>query len=139
MAVTDLPAVLEIERHCQPDPWSEAMFLGEFNNPCATLEVGLLEGELAGFLCSWLICGELSILNLATAPHLQRRGVAATLLQTCLARSRAMGLERAWLEVRSGNAGGIALYRRFGFTVAGQRKKYYADGEDALVMQRCWS
>ena len=139
MSVTDLPEVLVIEGYCQPAPWSEAMFLGELNNPCASLDVCLLEGELAGFLCSWLISGELSILNLATAPRHQRRGVAATLLQHCLARAQTKGLERAWLEVRSGNAGAIALYRRFGFTLAGERKKYYADGEDALVMQRCWS
>lgn len=138
MSVADLPAVLVIERQCQPDPWSEAMFLGEFNNPCASVEVSLLDGELAGYLCSWLIGGELSILNLATAPQHQRRGVAAALLQGCLARAQAVGLERAWLEVRAGNAGAIALYRRFGFDVAGERKRYYADGEDALVMQRCW-
>lgn len=139
MSTADLPAVLEIERQCQPDPWSEAMFLGELNNPCARVDVCLLEeGELAGFLCSWLISGELSILNLATAPRHQRRGVAATLLQHCLARAQTKGLERAWLEVRAGNAGAIALYHRFGFELAGERKKYYADGEDALVMQRCW-
>lgn len=137
-SAADLPAMLLIEGQCQPDPWSEAMFLGELHNPCATVEVCLLDGELAGFLCSWLISGELSILNLATALRHQRRGVAAALLRECLARSQAMGLERAWLEVRAGNAGAIALYQRFGFTVAGARKKYYADGEDALVMQRCW-
>jgi ribosomal-protein-alanine N-acetyltransferase len=58
------------------------------------------------------------------------------LLQDCLDRAQAAGLERAWLEVRTGNAAAIALYRRFGFVEAGCRKKYYADGADALVMER---
>ena len=28
----------------------------------------------------------------------------------------------------------IALYERFGFAIVGRRPRYYADGEDALVM-----
>lgn len=138
MTPADLPAVLSIERQCQPDPWSEAMFLAELENPSATVDLCEGEGRVVGFLCSWLIFGELSILNLATAPQQQRQGIAAKLLQHCLQRAHGVGLERAWLEVRAGNYPAIALYQRFGFTEAGRRKKYYADGEDALVMQRGW-
>jgi ribosomal-protein-alanine N-acetyltransferase len=39
------------------------------------------------------------------------------------------------LEVRAGNLAAQALYRGFGFEVAGRRPRYYTDdGEDALVM-----
>lgn len=136
MACADLPEVLAIERQCQPDPWTEGMFLAEMDNSCARIDLCVTGGEVTGFLCSWLVGGELSILNLVTAPAWRRRGVAAALLQDCLDRAAASGLELAWLEVRVGNAGAIALYRRFGFTEIGLRKKYYPDGEDALVMQR---
>lgn len=138
MTPADLPAVLSIEQQCQPDPWSEAMLLAELEHPCATVDLCEGKGSVVGFLCSWLISGELSILNLATAPQQQRQGIAARLLQHCLQRAQSAGLERAWLEVRAGNRPAIALYQRFGFTEAGRRKKYYADGEDALVMQRNW-
>lgn len=136
MTPADLPAVLNIERQCQPDPWSEAMFLAELANPCASVDLCESEGKVVGFLCSWLIRGELSILNLATTPQQQRQGIAAGLLQHCLQRAQGLGLERAWLEVRAGNRPALALYQRFGFTEAGRRKQYYADGEDALVLQR---
>lgn len=132
----DLPAVLAIERRSQPDPWSEGMFLAELDNLCARLTLCLADEEIVGFLCSWLVGGELSILNLATAPAWRRRGVAALLLQDCLDRATETGVDQAWLEVRVGNAGAISLYRRFGFAEVGRRKKYYPDGEDALVMQR---
>ncbi len=46
------------------------------------------------------------------------------------------GLESAWLEVRAGNVPAIGLYEQFGFIVNGQRKRYYKDGEDALLMMR---
>lgn len=139
MTLADLPMVLSIEQQCQPDPWSEAMFLAELKNPCASVDVCEGEGGVVGFLCSWLISGELSILNLATAPQQQRQGIAASLLQHCIEGAKVRGLERAWLEVRVGNRPAIALYQRFGFSEAGRRKKYYADGEDALVMQRSWA
>ena len=39
------------------------------------------------------------------------------------------------LEVRVGNQAAQALYRRFGFAIAGTRVRYYTDdGEDAFVM-----
>lgn len=139
MILGDLPMVLSIEQQCQPDPWAEAMFLSELNNSCASVDVCEGDGEVVGFLCSWLISGELSILNLATAPQRQRQGIAARLLEHCIERAQVQGLERAWLEVRVGNRPAIDLYRRFGFSEAGSRKKYYADGEDALVMQRSWA
>ena len=41
------------------------------------------------------------------------------------------------LEVRVTNAGAQALYRKYGFTAHGTRKRYYSDNnEDALIM---WS
>jgi [ribosomal protein S18]-alanine N-acetyltransferase len=44
------------------------------------------------------------------------------------------GLERVLLEVRIGNAGGDRPLRDYGFTRDGVRKRYYPDGEDALLM-----
>jgi ribosomal-protein-alanine N-acetyltransferase len=39
------------------------------------------------------------------------------------------------LEVRAGNAGAQALYRKFGYEEAGRRPRYYKDnGEDAILM-----
>jgi ribosomal-protein-alanine N-acetyltransferase len=39
------------------------------------------------------------------------------------------------LEVRASNEAAQALYRAYGFEVAGRRPRYYTDdGEDALVM-----
>lgn len=42
----------------------------------------------------------------------------------------------ATLEVRAGNAAAVALYRRLGFEEVGRRRRYYADGSDALLMTR---
>ena len=39
------------------------------------------------------------------------------------------------LEVRAGNHAAIRLYRAVGFEATGERLGYYANGEDACLMQ----
>jgi len=51
-----------------------------------------------------------------------------------LERARAARAERADLEVRAGNAAAIALYASEGFVPVGRRRRYYGNGEDALLM-----
>jgi ribosomal-protein-alanine N-acetyltransferase len=131
----DLPSILTVERRCYARPWSGNQFRSELEAAHARLDICLCDGQLAGYHCWWLLCGELHVLNLATAPDHRRRGVAAGLLAAAFDQARKAGLERALLEVRAGNAGAIALYRRFGFRVTGRRSRYYPDGEDALLME----
>jgi len=135
MQPSDLTRVIEIENLCYPNPWSEELFVRELDNPLAAVDLLWLEGELAGYLCSWLVSGELNILNVAVSPCFRRRGAAASLLRHVIEKSRLQGLERAFLEVRIGNSGAIALYRSFGFKEISLRKGYYPDGEDAMVME----
>lgn len=132
----DLDALLALEHSCYRYPWSRQQFSDEFDNPVATIEVALVEGQIAGYLCSWLICGELQIQNLATSPAFRRRGIGQTLLEYVINRCLCAGLLSAWLEVREDNQAAIKLYTGCGFEVLGRRKKYYQDGEDALLLGR---
>ena len=132
----DLPAILAVERSCYHHPWSERQFRDELGTPHAHLDLLTVSGEVAGYHCWWLLGGELQVLNLATAPRYRRRGVAALLLEHALEQAAGEGLERALLEVRAGNDAAIRLYRRYGFKLYGRRAGYYADGEDALLLER---
>lgn len=134
MTVADLAAVHELECSAQSDPWTREHFAEELGKPYSQTDLCWRNGQLAGFLCAWLIAGELQIQNVATAPGFRRQGVAACLLAQVLERAGASGLESAWLEVRVGNTAAITLYQRFGFREAMRRPGYYPDGEDAIVM-----
>ena len=134
MSLADLSAVFMLECVSQQDAWSKQHFADEFANPMAKIDLYWSKDVLAGFLCSWLIAGELQIQNLATLPGMRRRGVAARLLDHVFERSRRAGLTSACLEVRASNRAAIALYEKFGFVAAGRRPAYYPDGEDALLM-----
>lgn len=135
MTMSDLEQVVTVERLCHDHAWSAELFQRELENPISTIDLFWFGELLAGFICSWMVGGELEILNVATAPAFRRRGVAAALIGHVFERARRQGLESAFLEVRVGNTGAIELYQKFGFSVVARRCRYYADGEDALLMQ----
>ncbi len=89
---------------------------------------------LGGF---WAILEEAHIIVLAVHPQYQGRGLGQALLQGLLQVAHQRGLERATLEVRISNRPALALYQKFGFEIAGQRRRYYQDtGEDGLILWR---
>ena len=136
MTRADLDEIVKVEQLCYPHPWRSEQFLQELENPVAQVDLLRVGQQLGGYICYWLIAGEMQILNVATAPGWRRQGVAECLLLHAFERCRAVGLDSAWLEVREGNAAAIELYRRHGFGVSGTRSGYYRDGENALLMVR---
>lgn len=75
------------------------------------------------------------ILNIETLPGYRRQGLAQQLLQEAFEWARNHHRASIWLEVRAGNVAAIALYEKLGFQTIHTRQRYYADGEDALVMK----
>lgn len=134
ISAADMDAVLAIEQSCYPHPWSLRHFLQELENPAASILVCEIENCIVGYVCYWLISGEMQILNLATSLQVRRIGIAAQLLERAFELCSLAELSSSWLEVRSGNQAAIALYQRYGFKLSGTRRAYYRDGEDALVM-----
>lgn len=70
-------------------------------------------------------------------PEARGLGLGRALLGAFLA--HAIGeyqAEQAFLEVRLSNLEARALYTRLGFREEGRRKRYYSDGEDALVFAK---
>ena len=75
------------------------------------------------------------ILNIETSPRHRRQGLAQGLLQEAFDWARQSQRQAVWLEVRTSNDAAVNLYRKTGFVQLSTRKRYYADGEDALVMK----
>ena len=136
---SDLAVLLQIEKECYPQPWSQQQFLQELKNPVAALLVCVIDKQIVGYICYWLIDGEMEILNLATALKVRRNGIAALLLTEAFSRCTKKNLSAAWLEVRAANLPAMTLYRRSGFKPSGIRKGYYRDGEDAIVMVKTFT
>ncbi len=87
-----------------------------------------------GFILARAVADEAEVLTLAVDPAARRRGWGGLLLRGALAEVARRGAESLFLEVSEGNAPARALYARAGATEVGRRRRYYADGSDALVL-----
>lgn len=74
--------------------------------------------------------------SLASDPAFAGQGVGATLMAACVAEAARRDCDRLRLEVRPSNARALALYERSGFSLLKEENAYYADGENALVLER---
>ena len=136
LTYADLPQVIAIERRAFPTPWSLAMFVLELSKPSGIC----LAARRDGRMCGYLVCSRYDtvwhIMNVAVDPDHRRLGIASRLLQRLLERVDDPNA-RYTLEVRRSNDGAMSLYERFGFRIAGMRRRYYQDnGEDAVIMWR---
>jgi ribosomal-protein-alanine N-acetyltransferase len=136
MGEEDLDKVLEIEALSFSRPWTRQHFLDEMKSACGYPTVAVLpDGALAGYLCLKQVLDEAEILDVAVDPALRGLRIGRRLVEGALDSSRKRGAEVVSLEVRVGNVEATALYQRLGFREIGRRKRYYDNGEDAILME----
>ena len=82
----------------------------------------------------WLMADEAHIATIASHPDWRGCGLGLTLMLALLDVAQAAGACLSTLEVRAGNIPAQRLYEKLGFEIAGQRRHYYRDGEDGLIM-----
>ena len=131
----DLADILSIEKNVFKHPWSKEQLSWELNSqPAAENYVMLARGNMIGYLFSHVVDDDVQILNIAIDIPFQHKGYGEQLLSYFLDQFNTDS--SIHLEVRKSNFPAINLYLKFGFHELGTRKGYYADGEDAIIMQR---
>ena len=105
--------------------------LGEERTRGVVLEVG---GAVVGVGSLWLGVDEAHVMSLAVAGEARRRGHGRRLVRALVALAGSLGAEAVTLEVRASNGAARALYGGCGFEEVGERRRYYPDGEDAVIM-----
>ena len=105
--------------------------LGDDRTRGVVLEVA---DEVVGVGSLWLGVDEAHISAVAVAVEARRRGHGRRLVRALVALAGSLGAEAVTLEVRTSNGAARALYRGCGFEEVGERRRYYPDGEDAVIM-----
>ena len=149
MTPSDLDSVIRIEEQSFQHPWARDQFMDELERGSVSrCHVALMvdseddtaqnatstNGPVVGFIMTWLVVDELHITNIAVGFEARRGGVAAALLEHSIGEAIELGAQWCQLEVRISNRPARELYGLFGFKTLGTRKRYYPDGEDAVVM-----
>ncbi len=88
-----------------------------------------------GMIMARIAADEAEILTLAVMPEQRRLGLARGLLAEAAVVAENCGAVALFLEAALRNTAARGLYEAAGFVVVGQRRRYYADGDDALVMR----
>lgn len=131
----DLADILSIEKKVFKHPWSKEQLSWELNSqPVTENHVMIARGNMIGYLFSHVVDDDVQILNIAIDIPFQHKGYGEQLLSYFLDQFNTdISIH---LEVRKSNFPAINLYLKFGFHETGTRKGYYAEGEDAIIMQR---
>ena len=90
---------------------------------------------MVGYYIAMLVADECEILSVAIRPEHRRKGYAQILLEDLIGEGRKQGIQAIYLEVRSGNSAARAFYAFLGYEMVGERRAYYRDGEDAVVLR----
>ena len=145
LSLDDMPEAAALEALCFSSCWTVQQFEESFQQDWYA-GYGLFIGDtMAGYISLSVLAGELEVLNIALHPDHRGKGLSRRLMHYALADTLAgghcrrrnkepEGWENGVLEVRVGNAPARSLYRSLGFKDVGIRKKYYSDGEDAVIM-----
>lgn len=161
MRLRHIPTIADIERTVFSLPWSATAFRYELEHNTASEYLvvqhmalgeakrrrGLLEPlrqalrssphdpSLIAYGGLWVVVDEAHICTIAVRPEWRGRGLGELVLASLIERALERKADVVTLEVRVSNIVAQNLYKKYGFTVVGRRKRYYSDnGEDADIM-----
>ena len=145
MKIDDLPQVLQIQKALAFQDWNERQFIAEITANYAlcvvyeeaqfnTNEDPRLRGDdILGYAIFHLMGPDSELLSIAANASHQRAGIGTALLNAGLAHLDFAKGDKMFLEVREGNTKARRFYEKHGFEPYAERKKYYADGENAIL------
>jgi ribosomal-protein-alanine N-acetyltransferase len=146
-APDDLQSVMQINRVCLPENYTDFFFIDLHERFPETFIVAEENGSIVGYimcrvevgLSNFGLGGLLKkghIVSVAVLPQSRRKGVAQALINQAMDGMRYYKAKQIYLEVRVTNDVAIALYKKLGFSVGRAIHGYYSDGEDAYVMSK---
>ncbi len=130
----DMESVYKLEEACFKDPYP-SYFLDQLAeaSPLSFL-VATIKGNVVGYAVVDRWPDHNHLVSIAVHPEARRQRIGRRLL---VALRAGLEVERPLrLEVRRSNAAAIGFYLSNGFRRIGEVEAYYADGEDAILMEK---
>ena len=134
MLPEDLDEVLAIQADLGFQHWSRKAFLAELEDSSHSLTYVLKRGTIQGYMVLKVVADEAELCTIAVRSVLQRRGLASELFAAGKVELAGRHVSKVFLEVRRSNEAARSMYAKLGFGETGVRRRYYADGEDAVLM-----
>jgi len=130
----DAEEVFSILKENFENPWS--LNIIKEKNPFSIKIVAKVGEQIVGFLSGEIIIDEGNILMIAVKKDFQRKKIGEKLLKEFLKVAREKDVKKVFLEVSEKNIPALNFYRKHGFKISYVRRKYYKNGENAIVMEK---
>ena len=118
------------------DGWSQKMLCDSFSSG-RFLAIGVKENQtLVGVITCSVALFDADIESVYVKKEFRKQGLASKLIVELLESLTNQNKEKVFLEVRKSNQSAQNLYAKHGFIKIGERKQYYSDGEDAVIMAK---
>lgn len=132
----DLNGLRHLEQICFPqDAWPLWDLIGVLTFSNVLRIKATANGQMVGFIAADLHRSEnlAWIATVGVLPEYRQQGIGSALL---VAVEEQIGMSSIRLSVRVSNRPALNLYDRLGYHRYGTWPHYYADGEDALVLEK---
>ena len=133
LTATDVDDIIDLYQTDFADGWNKEMLISAFNTGrfgCIGATDG---GRLVGVITYSKGIDSADLEGIVVKKEFRRNGIAKTLFESMEKDLLASKIPQILLEVRKSNFSAISFYQAIGFTQISERKKYYSDGENALV------
>lgn len=133
--LADMDRIVEIEDGSFTDPYPRGLLKAFLYMPGAYL-VAVEGGRVVGYTIGIIRHKTIGhLVSVAVSRESRKKGIGEALITHTLRKLGEAGAESFMLEVRESNDPAKRLYSKMGFVEVGKMKKYYADGESAIVME----
>ena len=136
LSVVNAKEIAEFFKENFSDGWTESMIVSAFNTDRFCAIAAVEEEKTVGIITFSYALDTADIEDVVVRKDMRKKGYGEKLLTAALDKISSDGMIKVMLEVREGNTPAISLYTKLGFSMLSVRKKYYSDGENALIMAR---
>ena len=131
----DLKVICDICNKSINTPFTYSDFCELYEKPYISIIKAEIDGIITGYILFSKLIDEGEVLSFAVDEKFRRKGIGKKLLEKAVNAFNVLNVQKVFLEVRKHNFAAIELYKSFGFKIIDERKNYYADKENALVMR----
>lgn len=134
MKFRDIKKVVELEEKYLLESLGEKLLASELSEKNNGVSFYVIENDdvVIGYIGRYYFFQEAEVLNFVVDESYQRQGYGQKLFDKMVEDMK--DVKKITLEVRASNIKGINFYTKNGFKQVGVRKRYYKNGEDALLL-----
>lgn len=134
---TDIPSVTKVVAESLGETYPPSLYLTIHNLWSEGFIVLIEDGRMIGFVAAVPSGDRIArILMLAVTTGRRRLSYGTRLMNELYSSCGRRGMDTIVLEVRKSNKSALAFYERHGFSVCGDIKRFYSNGEDAYKMMK---